>query len=1160
MYWLSKVIVEKKYLFMSLFFIACVASIFAMQRVKINHDLTKYLPEESRTTLALNKMEEEFGLNGVANLVIVDVTPDHAYELRDQLSDIEGVLHVAFESNEDYYKKGNALLKITLDEGDYSQLTKTAIHQIKDELQGYEIEMSGSSVAKVEEQDYVEREMAIIMAIAIPIIIIILFINANSYAEIIVFGIVVGASVIINRGTNLFLGEISSVTNSIAIVLQLALAMDYSIILLHRFEEEKRDRPANQAIIHALKNSITSISASSLTTIFGLIAIMFMKFTIGYDIGIVLAKSIVCSLLSVFLLMPGILLVFNKLIEKTKHRTFIPDMKFIHKYVLKTRFFMPIVIVALVAFAFTLQRQNTFQFALDNEVELKYMQEFGEADHTVVLLIPKGDRQAEQEIISYMERKPYVNSVNGIETLGIRNAYSYTEYAEVMGVESSQAMGIYGYYLNQNDETLGPIKLSSIVSFMNDYKEGLHLSNEQAEMVTQLDSIIKLNNKPVSYESLALLLGLTEDEVKTIYTLYELNNNQLTYKMTDVLNFMINQAPILEIPEDEVIKLEQTKQLIDIKETELNPSNYANLLGITDEAATAIYTLYEMGLDEQSFGITDVFEFMIQNQTNLGLNDEQVTELHGTDQILQYKTQQLTSTEFSAIMGLTTEEATALYNLYNQEHQTTNTTIEFQTMIHYMVDRQNTLNLTEEQTSQLNRVNLLLYNEPLTPSEFSTTTGISFNQSVGIYAAYAEATNYEVTSYQTKTMLEFMYTSKELLNIDETTSTQLESVLNLYSVSNTPINSQTFANTLGLEENESLGIYGAYASSTGYTPQSIKLNDTINFILNKAEMLNLNEQQRTELSSTKQLLAMSDSELDVTTFSSLLKLDETNTELLYATYTVSEENPRYSLIQLVRFMDEHAEAFGLNNEQKEQIKENKQLMTSAINQFESDDYARIMFNINLKDDAPEALELVNELRTDLSEYYDDGSYYILGNSANILDIKDSFNEDVLIVNAITIISILFILIISFRSIMIPLLLVLVIQGSIWINFSISTLTDTPIIFIGYIIVTAIQMGATIDYAIVVTGRYKGFRESYNRYDAVKKAIHVSLPTVLTSGGILIVSGFSIGFVSSVSSTAALGTLIGRGALISCILVIFFLPQLLILFDRIVCRKKKVKSH
>jgi predicted RND superfamily exporter protein len=136
-------------------------------------------------------------------------------------------------------------------------------------------------------------------------------------------------------------------------------------------------------------------------------------------------------------------------------------------------------------------------------------------------------------------------------------------------------------------------------------------------------------------------------------------------------------------------------------------------------------------------------------------------------------------------------------------------------------------------------------------------------------------------------------------------------------------------------------------------------------------------------------------------------------------------------------------------------------------------------------------------------------------------------------------------------VIVPFLLVLIILGSIWINFSFSTLSDVAIIFLGYIIITAIQMGATIDYAIIITGRYKEFRREYDKYHSVTEAIRVSIPTLLTSGGILIVSGLCVGFVSTASSISNLGILIGRGAFISLIMVIFFLPQLLLICDKVV---------
>jgi predicted RND superfamily exporter protein len=1010
MYQLAKFIVEKRKLFFIVFLGLSIASIFAMLRVNINYDLTKYLPDESQTKIALDVMEEEFGLNGVANIIIDDISVEEAMQLRDEFSKIEGVLNAAFENNEEYYKDGTAMIKVSLVEGDYAKSTETAIYAIKDLIEVYDVELSGSSVTNIEQQEDVNREMAIILAIAVPIIILILILNANSYAEILVFGIVIGASVLLNKGTNIFLGEISYVTNSIAIVLQLALAMDYSIILLHRFEEEKQNYPDQEAIIHALKHSFTSISASSMTTIFGLISIMFMQFSIGFDIGMVLAKSILCSLFSVFFFMPGVLLVFAKWIKKTQHKKFMPDFNFISKYVVKTRLIMPIILLVIISAAFTLQLNNTFSFSMDEHKTSQYSEKFGKTN-TLAIIVPKGDEEAEREVMEYILNKPFVNQANGLMSLGIRNQLTTSQFAEALAIDKQAATGIYAYYY-QSQSPVNSVPLIELINFIQTNSDLVGLTEAQILAVNQLESVLAAKGQAIDVENFATMLGLEVEQATLIYHLYEVHLNNPTIPVDHLIQFLVNQGQSIGLSNEDITAIIRIKGLMDASQVELNPTQFSHIMGMTQTEATQIYTMYEIetqeynGIEVGSHLLVDILPFMLNHQIALGLSESQVEELQMSLQIIGLAGQSLTS--------------------------------------------------------------------------------------------------------------------------------------------------EAFASLLGIEQPEVQGLYASYLAATE-VPSPHELEDILPFILAN-EQLPLDQHQKGQLNQLNLVLDL-ESVVNVKTVAHMMQIEQEEVSLLFSMFEVDQTNQTYTLVEMVNFLAQNGAQLGLQESQVTEITKNKVMLDQAVEQFESDDYARMMFNLDLAVDDQQALTFIRELRTDLKDYYDE--FYVLGDSANIVDIKDSFISDVLLVNTISILSIFIILALSFKSFLIPFLLVLVIQGSIWMNFSLSTITSTPIIFMGYIIVTAIQMGATIDYAIVMTERYKGFRRQYPKFEAVHHAIRVSLPTLLTSGGILVVSGFSVGLISSVTTISSLGILMGRGALISCLMVIFLLPQLLLIFDKIVYKKKRL---
>lgn len=196
--------------------------------------------------------------------------------------------------------------------------------------------------------------MNVVTLIAAVIIVLVLTFTSRAYAEVPVLLITFVAAALINMGTNFLLGTISFVSNSVTIVLQLALAIDYAIILIHRYSEEHEKMAPREACITALSKAIVEISSSSLTTVSGLIALAFMQFKIGADLAMVLIKAIMFSLLSVFTLMPGLIMLFSNLIDKSVHKNFVPKISAVGKFAFATKYVIPpvFVVVAIAGFIF----------------------------------------------------------------------------------------------------------------------------------------------------------------------------------------------------------------------------------------------------------------------------------------------------------------------------------------------------------------------------------------------------------------------------------------------------------------------------------------------------------------------------------------------------------------------------------------------------------------------------------------------------------------------------------------------------------------------------------------------------------------------------------------------------------------------------------------
>ena len=419
-FWLTVAtfIVNKRKAIYVLFFIAIIYSVVSVNKVSVNQDITKYLPADSETNRGLNLMEEQFLTYGSARVMVSNITYTDAQKLVDELEAVKGVKEVAFDDSEDHYTGTNALYDITFSGEEEEQISKDAMNAVRETLADYDTYVSTEVGAEEETSKALAKDMNLILVLAVIIIVAVLLLSTKAYMEIPVLLITFGVAAILNKGTNYWLGTISSVTDSIAVVLQLALAIDYAIILCDRFMEEHETMDAESAVKVALSKAIPEISASSLTTISGMVAMMFMQFRLGYDMGIVLVKAIIFSLVSVFLLMPGILLLFAKGIDNSHHRCYVPNITFAGKLANKTKYIIPPLFVLVLVFAFL--KSNGCEYIYDTssvesakKSESKIAQEkiegaFGTSNQLVVM-VPRGNYEAEEKTLKEIEKLDYVD-------------------------------------------------------------------------------------------------------------------------------------------------------------------------------------------------------------------------------------------------------------------------------------------------------------------------------------------------------------------------------------------------------------------------------------------------------------------------------------------------------------------------------------------------------------------------------------------------------------------------------------------------------------------------------------------------------------------------------------------------------------------------------
>lgn len=736
---LSTVIVDKRNIILVLYVAAFILSMISKNWVAVCDDITSYLPKNTETCQGLTIMEDEFTTYSTSKVMVINTTYDEAKDIETKLKDLDSVSIVTFDDSEGHYKDGCALFNITLTTEEGDPKTQEGYREIRELLSEYDTYISESDS---DDSAALDSEMNIVFLVAAFIIVSVLLFTSQTYAEVPVMILTFITAAILNIGTNFFLGEISFVSNSVTTILQLALSIDYAIIMIHHYSEERGYRNQRDAVIYALSKSIPEISASSLTTISGLAALMFMQFKIGFDMGICLIKAIALSLVSVFTMMPCLLMLLGKYIDKTHHKNIVPNISGLGSVVYKLRVIVPPIFVAVIVGGYFISSHCPYVYDMSSS---------------------KTDRKNETQIAQQMI-----------------------------------------------DDTFGSENMAALVFPTGDY-------DKEKALIKELE---------------------TYDEITSITALSSVEASD-GYVLTD----------------------------------KLTPRQFAELTDIDIELSKLLYATY------------------------------------ATDH-----------EDYSKLMG-------------NMEN----------------------------------------FGVPLID------------------------------------MFTFVYDLKE----------------------------------------------------DGYVHFDSDISDALDDLY--------------------------------------IQLD------------------------------------------------------NAKKQLSGDKYARMLVYLDLPTEGEETFAFIDTIHDICKKYYDES--YFVGNSTSSYDLSTSFAKDNIIVSVLSILFVIAVLFFTFKSAGLPILLIAVIQGSIWINFSLPTISGNPMYFLSYLIVSSIQMGANIDYAIVISSRYMELRGKVPIKKAMQNSLNFAFPTVLTSGSILASAGFLIGKLSTQTAIVSIGKTLCSGTLISMFLVMCVLPEILLLGDTIIEKTK-----
>lgn len=433
---------KKRLFILSIVIILTIISSIFIPKVKTNYDLTSYLPNESDIVKGMETLEDEFGVHSLIELQINDIEPDEVIAIKTFLREIEHVEQVIWLDDyidlttvpvsmiddsilDSFYVDQKALLQISIGLDAYDLNMETVLDQIRDEIQSFDFALRGEAIMNIENRHIANQEVIKIMLLILPIVILIMIVASKSWIEPLILLISIGVAVILNLGTNIFLPNVSYITQTMALALQLALSLDYGLFLMHRFYEEKeKHEDLSQAINIAFKRSFPSITASALTTVAGFVSLLFMSYRIGFDIGIVLSKGILLSYLSTMILTPILIYLMYPWIKKTMHKHMLKPFKSYIKYISKLKYVIVILFIAITIGGIYYSNQteylygNNTSFDQDRIVMLdknEISESFGDYQ-TIVIMVPNNEIQHEVSLALALNEHPDIVEVTSLVT------------------------------------------------------------------------------------------------------------------------------------------------------------------------------------------------------------------------------------------------------------------------------------------------------------------------------------------------------------------------------------------------------------------------------------------------------------------------------------------------------------------------------------------------------------------------------------------------------------------------------------------------------------------------------------------------------------------------------------------------------------------------
>lgn len=1107
-------------------------------QVPINTDMTKYLPDDSMMKMGIDKMEEEFPDSDIAKTVRVmfsDLTETEKTDILAQLEAIPNVDEVEYDAESADHNKDNYTLYIVNTSFDYGSPEEKAIEStIKDQFSHYTMEL------KNDEANSNPLTIGLVL-FALALLFAILFLMCYSWTEPFLFIITIGFAVIINMGSNIFLGSISNVTASVAAILQLVLSMDYSIILMNRYRQELGSHDTREgAMKTAIVKAFSSVTSSSFTTFIGLLMLVFMHFKIGFDLGIVLAKGVVISLFCVLTVLPGLILACHNLIAKTEKRALHLNMRGFAEFSHKLKYVIAVAFVFLFIGSYFTQQNTQIYYALETPDPIA---DVFPTKNSIVMLYQNEDESKVADIVTELESHSKTKEVLGYSTT-LGKSYTTSALADLLDDMDTdmtlepELLDILYYDYYTDDTQLSAVTAAQFLNFIADdvAKNPTFAEHMDADMLSQVDDMKRFANantltRQMSIAELANFLQMNANDVKQLLLYYySEHGGAATGTMTlpafvsfvndDILSDDTYADMIAEQTDGSSIT-EQMSTLQKFTDAEamttpIEADEMAALLGIDSAQMQTLYSYYQMS---QSGAV------LLDTSTDTGADS-------------------------SADLAQTMDPSMIDMSMYGNIDPS-------------MIDPSMYANMTPEQLAML---------QAAMGTQDSTQTE-SQTQQPEVPA--------EPVLISVQDMIHFLLENEQVSTmLDAETLAQLTTAQTLIdaSVEGTSYNAADLVQLLGMDAKSTEQLYLVHVSKYGDTSQwKMSVQQFVNFIL--ADVLNnadfsdqFNAGQKNDLQTAKKLIdaVISGKAYTPESMTALMQsLDDSdafneNTIALLYLYRDSLQNADASrtmtLETLASYLANHIVEDPKYSEMiDDTMRTDIQTMYDELQeertQLVGEHYTLMMIETTLDNESEETSGFIGNLiaRCDETLSHD---YYLIGNSVMNYEMEQSFDQELLTITILTALSVFLVVAITFRSIAIPAILVAIVQCGVYVTVTANGILGYSIYYLALLIVQCILMGATIDYAILYTTYYQEFRKEDSILKSLTLAYNGSIHTILTSGLIITIVTGVLGFMSADPTIAQICRVISIGAASAITLILLVLPSLLAVFDRFVVKKKK----